>query len=122
DREQISIIECGGKSNLPLFVEICERARVPCVVVHGSDLRPDREPRAAELKLNRLIRRRAGARRTTVLDPDFEGVLGFRGRARKPERAWRRLAHAHPDQLPEALVAAVRLALDSAHPRKPSYS
>jgi predicted ATP-dependent endonuclease of OLD family len=29
DREQISIVECGGKSNLPLFVEICRRARVP---------------------------------------------------------------------------------------------
>ena len=26
DREQISIVECGGKSNLPLFVEICKRA------------------------------------------------------------------------------------------------
>ena len=44
DREQISIVECGGKSNLPLFVEICRRARVPCVVVHDSDLRPGREP------------------------------------------------------------------------------
>ena len=76
DREQISIVECGGKSNLPLFVEICRRARVPCVVVHDSDLRPGREPPAAELKLNALIRRRAGARRTIVLDPDFEGILG----------------------------------------------
>ncbi len=122
DREQISIIECGGKSNLPLFVEICKRARVPCVVVHDSDLRPDREPRAAELKLNALIRRRAGARRTIVLEPDFEGVLGFRGRAQKPERASRRLARARPDELPEALVRAVKLALDSAHHRPSSYS
>ena len=37
DREQISIVECGGKSNLPLFVEICRRARIPYVVVHDSD-------------------------------------------------------------------------------------
>ena len=122
DREQISIVECGGKSNLPLFVEICRRARVPCVVVHDSDLRPGREPPEAELKLNALIRRRAGARRTIVLDPDFEGILGFRSRSHKPERAWRRLARAHPDELPEALVRAVRLALDSARPHQPSYS
>ena len=40
DREQISIVECGGKSNLPLFVEICRRARIPYVVVHDSDMRP----------------------------------------------------------------------------------
>jgi predicted ATPase len=122
DREQISIVECGGKSNLPLFIEICRRARVPCVVVHDSDLRPGRDPVEAELELNALIRRGAGARRTVVLEPDFEGVAGFRGRAHKPERAWRRLAHARPDELPEPLVRAVRLAIDAAHPRPPSYS
>ena len=122
DREQISIVECGGKANMPLFVEICRRARVPCVVVHDSDLRPGREPLADTVKLNALIRRRAGARRTILLDPDFESVLGFRSRDHKPERAWRRLADADPDGLPEALVAAVRLALESAQPRPPSYS
>ncbi len=122
DREQISIIECGGKSNLPLFVEICRRARVPYVVVHDSDVRPDREPVESEVRLNALIRRRAGARRTIVLEPDFEGVTGFRGRANKPERAWRRLAHARRDELPEPLVQAVDLALASARPGPPTYS
>jgi hypothetical protein len=122
DREQISIVECGGKSNLPLFVEICRRARVPYVVVHDSDMRPGREPSDANLKLNALIRRQAGARRTVVLEPDFEGVAGFRGKARKPARAWNRLAHARGDQLPEPLVRAVRLALDVARPGSPSYS
>jgi hypothetical protein len=122
DREQISIVECGGKSNLPLFVEICRRARVPYVVVHDSDVRPGREPAPAELQLNALIRRRAGARRTIVLEPDFETVAGFRSRAHKPERAWRRLARARPDELPEPLLRAVRLALASVRPRAPSYS
>ena len=122
DREQISIVECGGKSNLPLFIEICRRARVPFVVVHDSDLRPGREPLESELKLNALIRRRAGARRTVVLEPDFEGVAGFHGKARKPERAWAHLAQASIEALPEPLVRAVRLALASAHPREPSYS
>jgi hypothetical protein len=124
DREQISIVECGGKSNLPLFVEICRRARVPYVVVHDSDVRPGRqgEPLEAELRLNALIRSQAGARRTVVLEPDFEGVTGFRTRHHKPERAWRRLGHAHPDQLPAPLVRAVRLALATARPGPPSYS
>jgi predicted ATP-dependent endonuclease of OLD family len=124
DREQISIVECGGKANLPLFVEICKRARVPYVVVHDSDVRPGRKPLQDELRLNALIRRRAGARRTIVLEPDFEGVAGFRGRRKKkkPERAWRHLANAHPDEVPKPLAAAVRLALASAHPRAPSYS
>ena len=122
DREQISIVECGGKSNLPLFVEICRRARVPYVVVHDSDLRPGREPIEATVRLNELIRRTAGARRTIVLDPDFEGVAGFRGKARKPERAWRRLGRAHRDELPSPLVRAVELALATARPGPPTYS
>jgi predicted ATP-dependent endonuclease of OLD family len=122
DREQISIVDCGGKSNLPLFVEICRRARIPYVVVHDSDMRPGREPVPSEVRLNALIRRQAGARRTIVLEPDFEGVFGFRSRARKPERAWHRISNARADELPEPLVRAVRLALESAHPRQPSYS
>jgi len=123
DREQISIVECGGKSNLPLFTEICRRARVPYVVVHDSDLRPGREPIPSDVRLNALIRRRAGARRTVVLDPDFEAVAGFRSRrGHKPQRAVQRLADAHPDALPEPLVRAVRLALASARPDPPSYS
>jgi predicted ATP-dependent endonuclease of OLD family len=122
DGEQISIVECGGKANMPLFIEICRRARVPFVVVHDSDMRPDREPVEDEVKLNALIRRLAGARRTVVLEPDFEGVAGFHGRGSKPQRAWFHLAHARADELPEPLVLAVRLALDSAHPRQPSYS
>jgi putative ATP-dependent endonuclease of the OLD family len=122
DGEQISIVECGGKANMPLFIEICRRARVPFVVVHDSDMRPDREPVEDEVKLNALIRRLAGARRTIVLEPDFEGVAGFRGRGPKPQRAWSHLAQAPLDELPEPLVRAVQLALDSAHPREPSYS
>jgi predicted ATP-dependent endonuclease of OLD family len=122
DREQISIVECGGKANLPLFIEICRRARVPFVVVHDSDVRPGRDPVEAELKLNALIRRQAGARRTVMLEPDFEGVAGFHSKAHKPQRAWRRLAHARPQELPEPLVRAVQLAIAAAHPRPRSYS
>jgi hypothetical protein len=122
DREQISIVECGGKSNIPLFIEICRRARVPFVVVHDSDLRPEREPSEAEQNLNALIRRKAGARRTVVLEPDFEGITGFHGKKKKPERAWLHLANARPEELPEPLVRAVRLTLASAHQREPSYS
>ena len=60
-------------------------------------------------------------RRTVVLEPDFEGVAGFHGKGNKPARAWSHLARARSDDLPEPLVRAVRLALDSVHPRRPAY-
>jgi hypothetical protein len=50
-------------------------------------------------------------------------VAGYRGsRDRKPERAWSRLTAGDADDLAEPLVRIVRLALESAHPRRPSYS
>jgi len=122
DKEQISIVECGGKANLALFVEICRRAHVPYVVMHDSDMRADREPVDSEVRLNALIRRTAGARRTVILEPDFEAVAGYRGRKGKPERAWARIARKRREELPAPLVRAVELALQSARPGPPTYS
>jgi hypothetical protein len=122
DREQISIVECGGKANLPLFIEICRRARIPYVAVHDSDVRPGREPAEGVAELNALIRRRAGARRTIVLEPDFEGVAGLRSRrARKPEQAWRRLVADTARKPPAPLVRAATLALELAGRRGRSH-
>jgi predicted ATP-dependent endonuclease of OLD family len=118
DREQISIVECGGKANLPLFIEICRRAHVPYVVVYDSDLRPPREPADGTAALNTLIRQRAGAQRTVVLEPDFEAVGGLHGKTRKPEHALRQLGGIGVDELPEPLVRVVTLALDLAQPRQ----
>jgi putative ATP-dependent endonuclease of the OLD family len=122
DREQISIVECGGKSNLPLFVEICKRARVPYVVLHDSDMHPDREPVDSEVRLNALIQRRAGSGNVVRLEPDFEGVAGFHSHVHKPEQAWSGLAKAGRDELPEALVRVVELALASMRRGAPTYS
>lgn len=122
DKEQISIVECGGKANMPLFVEICKRARVPYVVIHDADVRPGIVPDEAEMRLNALVRQRAGADRTFILEPDFEGAVGFGGRGPKPARAWQRMENAHLDELPEALIRAVQVALKSARPGPPSYS
>ena len=110
DGEAISIVECGGKGNLPLFIDICKAVRVPYVVVHDRDAAAGSEPIAAEAALNEVILAAAGADRVVVLEPDIERVAGIRGRSHKPERAWRRFAGSMGD-VPEPLERAVRLAL-----------
>jgi AAA domain, putative AbiEii toxin, Type IV TA system len=113
DRAQISIVECGGKSNIPVFARICKSCRIPFVVLHDRDAAPGEEPIPQEVALNRLIASIAGRDRTIVLEPDFEGVTGLRGHANKPERAWEHFSSPGVT-VPEPLARAVRLALRAA--------
>jgi hypothetical protein len=114
DREAISIVECGGKPNLPLFARICRATGIPFVVVHDSDRKSSGRLAPAERALNALIGETAGADRVVVLDPDFEGVAGLVGHRRKPERAWREFAERDASKMPPELVRIVELVMSSA--------
>jgi putative ATP-dependent endonuclease of the OLD family len=114
DREAISIIECGGKPNLPLFARICRATGIPYVIVHDSDRRAGGKLVAAERALNALIAESAAEGHTVVLDPDFEAVAGLVGHSRKPERAWREFASRPSGEMPEPLVRAAQLAISLA--------
>ena len=93
DLAGISIVECGGKSNIALFARVCRAAGVPFIAIHDRDARPGKTPSAGNRAVAETIRRLAGADRTIELAPDFEAVAGIRGRGHgKPERAWRRFA------------------------------
>ena len=113
DRAQVSIVECGGKSNIPVFARICKACRIPFVVIHDRDAKPGANPIPAEIALNRLIAKIAGRERTIVLAPDFEGVTGLRGHSNKPERAWNYFSDAGA-RVPQKLERAVRLAVRDA--------
>lgn len=117
DREAISIVECGGKPNIPLFARICRAVGVPYVVVHDSDARPSGKPIASERALNALIAETAEAGRRVVLEPDFESVAEIKGHRHKPERAWRQFAALPPDEIPSPLRRAAELAIELARER-----
>jgi hypothetical protein len=114
DREAISIIECGGKPNLPLFARICKATGIPYVIVHDSDRRASGKLVAAERALNALIAETAAEGHTVVLDPDFEAVAGLAGHNRKPERAWREFASRPAGEMPEPLLRTAELAISLA--------
>jgi len=113
DQAQVSIVECGGKSNITVFAHICQACRIPFVVVHDWDAPAGEQPIKAELELNRRIASIAGRDRTIVLTPDFEGVTGLHGHSSKPERAWNHFS-GEGVEVPEPLERAVRLALEAA--------
>ncbi|HSK16279.1 MAG TPA: TOPRIM nucleotidyl transferase/hydrolase domain-containing protein [Gaiellaceae bacterium] len=113
DGLEISIVECGGKSNIPVFARICTACGIPFVALHDRDAEPGSEPIPAEAALNRLIAEVAGPERTIVLEPDFEAVAGLRGHSHKPERAWRHFSE-DGAEVPAALARAVRLVVEAA--------
>jgi len=110
DRERISIIECGGKGNIPLFGRISKAVGLPFVAVHDRDAAPGADPSDAERLLNAQIAEVAGDDRVE-LAPDFEGVAGIHGDRQKPARAWRRFADLGPDAVPEPLARIVERAI-----------
>jgi hypothetical protein len=107
DREGISIVECGGKPNIPLFASICEAVQIPYLVVHDRDAPPGKQPIPSERAVNAAIASMAGEERVIELAPDFEAIAGLRGHAHKPERAWRSFAGMARGQVPASLAAAV---------------
>ncbi|MDE3070013.1 MAG: AAA family ATPase [Acidobacteriota bacterium] len=111
DREEITIVDCGGKPNIPLFIRICQAARIPCVAIHDRDAPAGRRPTRAEAKLNAEIAALAGHGRTVVLAPDFEAVAGLRGRRHKPAHAWRHFSSIGPGEVPAPLREAAERTL-----------
>lgn len=116
DQEAISIIDCAGKGNIPLFAEICNACSVPYVVVHDRDAPRGTQPADAERIANEAIVRVAGRRRTVQLVPDFEAVTGLRARRGKPAAAFKRFQGGDGEvpgplrQAVERVVAAARRA------------
>jgi predicted ATP-dependent endonuclease of OLD family len=115
DKEGVLVLETGGKGNIPLFARICNACEIPYVVVHDRDAPQGRRPVESERIVNRQIREVAGKRRTVVLTPDFEAVVGMktRGRGRKPRKAVMRFS-GNNGELPQPLRTAVEKVLRAA--------
>jgi putative ATP-dependent endonuclease of the OLD family len=113
DLEAVSIVDCGGKPNLPVIAQVCNLTGIPYLVVHDRDAPPGRQPIESERILNQAIDAVAGPERTVELARDFEAVAKLRGHKRKPERAlrWAEVTGADvPQQLADVVERAVAFA------------
>ena len=111
DREAISIVECGGKGNIPVLARVCRACGVPVLAVHDRDADAGRRPSALEQATNKLIAEIVGSRNVVELAPDFEGVSGLRKDRHKPEQAWRHFRSLSAAEIPEPLRAVVQRTL-----------
>lgn len=85
---EVSVIDCGSKHNLPLYVAIAEAFRIPHVVIHDDDPLPDpipddcpddrRKANQRTFDINATIADavKAPVGRVCVLGPDLEKAAG----------------------------------------------
>ena len=119
DAEDLAIIPCGSKSNIPFFVRVCRALRVPFVVLHDSDVHalegsPEKRERIAvenvrAKKGNQDILNAAGDEsRIFVVTPTLDDVLGISRRTPdKPRRVIQALEKKPLADIPEVLRQAV---------------
>lgn len=120
----VTVIDCGSKNNIPLYIEILNAFRIPYCVIHDEDPLPDPIPEdwspnkkdsaRKTFELNEVIASivdsELGA--VEVLAPDFEGVAGVSRsqRNKKKGKALAALDHLSSldvTNLPERLVDVV---------------
>lgn len=120
----VSIVDCGSKFNLPLYVALANAFQIPYVVVHDEDPLPEpippewnedkiREKRrtfAYNEQIAAAIDQEIG--KVAILAPDLERLIGVSGnqadRKGKPLAAIEHLASIETNDFPDALVKAVR--------------
>ena len=121
---EVSIIDCGSKFNLPLYIEIANSFRLKYVVVHDEDPLPDPIPqewpeskireKERTFELNEAIKNMIDPDlgSVEVLSPDIEGVLEVsRSQGAKKGKALaaiEQLEATTKDELPDRIVEVVR--------------
>jgi len=122
----VSVIDCGGKYNLPLYIEILNTFAIPYLVIHDKDPLPDpipddwrEEKRAAKrrtFQMNETIRNLVDASlgEVEMLEPDFETVAGIpKSQAEKEGKALAAVDHferMNAEVVPERIAEVVRKA------------
>lgn len=128
----VTVIDCGSKNNLPLYIAVLNAFRIPYSVVHDEDPLPDPIPadwpadkRATKQRtfaMNRNIASAIDAHLGSVemLSPDFEGISGIsQHQAEKKGKVIAALDHFEPmraEDVPTRLAEAVRNAYRVASP------
>jgi len=123
---EVSIIDCGAKHNLPLYITIANAFQIPYLVIHDEDPLPatipeewsseKREARKRTFNLNRTIQNMVDTHvgETVIFSPDFEGANKIpKTQGKKKGKALAALDYFHDkevEEIPSQLQEVVRKA------------
>jgi putative ATP-dependent endonuclease of the OLD family len=106
-RRDVTIIDCRGKGNIPVFQTVLNKFRIPYTVVHDEDQGNALAPRENE-RIRRLWQQAGADLRCNLVlisPTNLEQLLNYQAASEKPYRAIKRVEELHLDgALPEQLV------------------
>ena len=105
----ISIVDCGSKHNLPLYIIIANAFKIPYLVIHDEDSHED----PMNGQINSLVDASLGS--IEVLSPNFEEVSGVPKDRRKGKvlAALDHLENMDISEIPNRLRQVVRAVYDA---------
>ena len=79
DAEAISIIDCGGVSNLPAYAELCSNLGIPWFAIHDKDIQDDGKQKPGTIKVKEKLKKiETDDDIIAEWDNDLEDVIGYR--------------------------------------------
>jgi len=119
DAQGVAIVDCGGKSAIPLLIRVCKALEIPLVVLHDEDVWPvekanEPERQAEENKkeeaLNsRIVEAMGTSAGLHVAKPSLEAMLGIGRWAKdKPLRVVEKLQNVDLAGIPQPLLQATK--------------
>jgi len=121
NKENISIVECGGKTKIPLFVRVAKALHIPYVVIADHDIKEIKEEWSDKRKEKQNLKNKnhkkwnkdiidvAGEDKVFFLYPDFESELGLsKDESMKVEQALNMFAGITKEDLPECLMKPIK--------------
>ena len=126
NRLGISVVECGGKTKLPLFVRVAEALDIQYVVVADDDIREikaewtesrknqEESENAKHRRWNKDIENASSKGKLFWLSPNFEAVLGLPQNDReKIDQAVAKFEQMKKEDVPAVLLAPMEALLKS---------
>lgn len=107
-RHDVTLIDCDGKGNIPLFQKVLNHFHIPHTVVHDEDQGNALE-QAANPRIENLLATPRGLNPRHMISPtNLEGLLGYDSGKDKPFRAMKRVEELHAQgQIPQVVRVAV---------------
>jgi len=107
-QRDVTLVDCTGKGNIPMFQKVLTHFRIPYTVIHDED-RGDPVQEPLNLRIENLLHTSHGQNLRFIISPrNLEQLLGYSAGKDKPYQALKMVERLHASTgLPPMFVRAL---------------